>query len=127
MPAFGPRRAIPSWWERPQMRRRARRAFSFMGIMMCSPSIRSIYGTRRPVYEEVTVTCADRDLHSGLFGGAAQNPLRVLAGILGAMHDENGRVTIPTFYEGVKELPPEIRRDLADLHLTPEEFLGDFG
>src|SRR5713226_6399749 len=79
------------------------------------------------VYEEVKITCADRDLHSGLFGGAAQNPLRVLARILAAMHDQNGRVTIPGFYEGVKELPPDIKKDLAGLHLTPEDFLGSFG
>ncbi len=79
------------------------------------------------VYEEVSITCADRDLHSGLFGGPAQNPLRVLARVLGAMHDENGRVTIPGFYEGVRELPNEIRKDLAGLHLTAEEFLGGVG
>jgi acetylornithine deacetylase/succinyl-diaminopimelate desuccinylase-like protein len=79
------------------------------------------------VYEEVKVTCADRDLHSGLFGGPAQNPLRVLARILAAMHDENGRVTIPGFYEGVKELPPNIKAELAELELTPENFLAEFG
>src|SRR4249919_361659 len=45
------------------------------------------------VYEEVKLTCADRDLHSGLFGGAAQNPLRVLSKILAALHDDSGRVT----------------------------------
>jgi acetylornithine deacetylase/succinyl-diaminopimelate desuccinylase-like protein len=79
------------------------------------------------VYEEVKVTCADRDLHSGLFGGAAQNPLRVLAGILGAMHDKNGKVTIPGFYEGVKELPKDIKADLKRLKLTPKDFLGEVG
>jgi acetylornithine deacetylase/succinyl-diaminopimelate desuccinylase-like protein len=51
----------------------------------------------------------------------------VLARILGAMHDENGRVTIPGFYEGVHDLPPEIRKDLAGLHLTAEDFLGGVG
>src|SRR5882757_3938615 len=79
------------------------------------------------VYEEVRLTCADRDLHSGLFGGAAQNPLRVLARILAAMHDDNGRVTIPGFYDGVKDLPPDIKKDLAGLDLTAEDFLGPIG
>jgi acetylornithine deacetylase/succinyl-diaminopimelate desuccinylase-like protein len=79
------------------------------------------------VYEEVKVMCADRDLHSGLFGGAAQNPLRLLAKILGAMWDEDGRVTIPGFYDDVKELPPDIKADLAALNLTAEEFLGQVG
>jgi acetylornithine deacetylase/succinyl-diaminopimelate desuccinylase-like protein len=79
------------------------------------------------VYEEVKLTCADRDLHSGLFGGAAQNPLRVLSHILADMHDENGRVTIPGFYEGVHELPPDIRADLKALNLTAEDYLGGVG
>jgi len=79
------------------------------------------------VYEEVIVTCADRDLHSGLFGGAAQNPIRVLARILADMHDENGRVTIPGFYDGVPDLPEDIRADLKALNLTPEKFLGQVG
>ena len=79
------------------------------------------------VYEDVKVTCADRDLHSGVFGGAAQNPLRLLAEILGAMWDDKGRVTIPGFYDGVKDLPPDIRADLKGLDLTPEKFLGPIG
>ncbi|HEY7664897.1 MAG TPA: M20/M25/M40 family metallo-hydrolase [Xanthobacteraceae bacterium] len=79
------------------------------------------------VYEEVRVTCADRDLHSGLFGGAAQNPLRVLARILAAMHDDKGHVTIPGFYDGVKELPADIKADLGRLELTPQGFLAEVG
>ena len=79
------------------------------------------------VYEDVKVTCADRDLHSGVFGGAAQNPIRLLAKILGAMWDDNGRVTIPGFYDGVKELPPDIKADLKGLGLTAETFLGPIG
>ena len=79
------------------------------------------------VYEDVKVICADRDLHSGVFGGAAQNPLRLLAKILGAMWDDNGRVIIPGFYDGVKELPADIKADLKALDLTPEKFLGPIG
>jgi acetylornithine deacetylase/succinyl-diaminopimelate desuccinylase-like protein len=79
------------------------------------------------VYEEVRLTCADRDLHSGLFGGAAQNPLRVLSKILAALHDDSGRVTLPGFYDGVKELPAEIKADLKGLNLTAEDFLLPVG
>jgi acetylornithine deacetylase/succinyl-diaminopimelate desuccinylase-like protein len=79
------------------------------------------------LYEEVTITCADRDLHSGLFGGAAQNPIRVLGRIIAALHDDSGRVTIPGFYDGVPELPADIKADLAGLGLTAESFLGQVG
>ena len=90
-----------------------------------TPSITT--SLRGLVYEELKLTCADRDLHSGLFGGAAQNPIRVLSKILAAMHDDRGRVTIPGFYDGVKELPPNIKADLAGLNLTAEKFLGQVG
>jgi acetylornithine deacetylase/succinyl-diaminopimelate desuccinylase-like protein len=79
------------------------------------------------VYEEVRVTCADRDLHSGLFGGAAANPIRVLANIIAELHDDQGRVTVPGFYDGVAELPADIKADLDRLNLTPEDFLGPVG
>jgi acetylornithine deacetylase/succinyl-diaminopimelate desuccinylase-like protein len=79
------------------------------------------------VYEDVKIVCADRDLHSGVFGGAAQNPLRLLTEILGAMWDKNGRVTVPGFYDDVKELPVDIKADLKGLDLTPEKFLGPIG
>jgi len=79
------------------------------------------------VYEDVKITCADRDLHSGVFGGAAQNPLRLLSQILGEMWDDKGRVTIPGFYDGVKDLPADIKADLKGLELTAEKFLGPIG
>ncbi len=79
------------------------------------------------LYEEVTITCADRDLHSGVFGGGAANPINVLARIIAALHDQNGRVTVPGFYDGVKELPADIKADLTALNMTPESFLGPVG
>ncbi len=79
------------------------------------------------VYEDVKITCADRDLHSGVFGGAAQNPLRLLSQILGELWDDKGRVTIPGFYDGVKDLPADIKADLKGLGLTAEKFLGPIG
>jgi len=79
------------------------------------------------VYEEVRLTCADRDLHSGLFGGAARNPIHVLVDILSAMHRPDGSVAIPGFYDGVHELPPDIKADLTGLGLTAEKFLEPVG
>jgi len=79
------------------------------------------------VYDEVRITAANRDLHSGLFGGAAQNPIRVLTKILGALHDENGRVTLAGFYDGVRELPADVKAQWDALSLTPQTFLGPVG
>lgn len=79
------------------------------------------------VYDEVRITAANRDLHSGLFGGAAQNPIRVLTRILGALHDDEGRVTLPGFYDGVRDLPADILAQWKALDLTPERFLGPIG
>ncbi|MGB6536851.1 MAG: M20/M25/M40 family metallo-hydrolase [Xanthobacteraceae bacterium] len=90
-----------------------------------TPSITT--SLRGLVYEEVRLTCADRDLHSGLFGGAARNPIHVLADVLSAMHKADGSVAIAGFYDGVRELPPDIKADLAGLGLTAEKFLGPIG
>jgi amidohydrolase len=79
------------------------------------------------VYEEVKIKAADRDLHSGLFGGAAQNPIRVLCKVLAAIHDDQNRITIPGFYDGVEELPQQVRAQWAALDFTPQSFLGQVG
>src|SRR5271166_6614865 len=69
------------------------------------------------LYEEIKIKAADRDLHSGLFGGAAQNPIRVLARIIAAIHDQDGRITIPGFYDGVRELPEAVKKEWQALGL----------
>lgn len=77
--------------------------------------------------EEVVITAASRDLHSGYCGGAARNPIRVLARILADIHDEHGRITIPGFYDDVIEMEPEMLDRWAALGLDPEGFLGEVG
>ncbi len=77
--------------------------------------------------EEITIKAASRDLHSGMYGGAAANPIRVLNRILAAMHDQNNRITIPNFYDGVTELPDAIRAQWQNLAFDHARFLGDVG
>ncbi|MEO9339396.1 dipeptidase [Mesorhizobium sp. SB112] len=84
-------------------------------------------GLRGLVGEEIVVKAADRDLHSGEFGGAAANPIRILSKILADIHDENGRVTIPGFYDGVEETPSQILKSWEGLGETAENFLGEVG
>ncbi|KAA3511105.1 M20/M25/M40 family metallo-hydrolase [Agrobacterium rosae] len=79
------------------------------------------------VGEEIVITAADRDLHSGLFGGAAANPIHLLTHILAGLHDETGRVTLPGFYDGVEETPANIKASWDNLGRTAESFLGEVG
>ena len=79
------------------------------------------------VGQEVIVHGPDRDLHSGSFGGAAMNPARVLSKILAALHDEDGRVTIPGFYDGVPELSNALRAQWDGLGFDADAFLGAVG
>ena len=79
------------------------------------------------VGEEITVKAANRDLHSGEYGGAAANPIRILARILADIHDETGRVTIPGFYDGVEETPSQVLKSWEQLGETTETFLGPIG
>ena len=79
------------------------------------------------VGEEIVVTAADRDLHSGMFGGAAANPIHILSKILAGLHDETGKVTLPGFYDGVEETPADIRANWDRLGATTETFLGEIG
>ncbi|MBV9433080.1 MAG: M20/M25/M40 family metallo-hydrolase, partial [Hyphomicrobiales bacterium] len=75
---------------------------------------------RGMVYEEVTITAADHDWHSGVFGGGAANPINVLTKILGGMKDEDGRILLPGFYDGVHEPPSQLKADWAALNLRAE-------
>jgi acetylornithine deacetylase/succinyl-diaminopimelate desuccinylase-like protein len=79
------------------------------------------------VLEEVVIQAASRDLHSGIFGGAAVNPIHVLAKIISGLHDEKGRVALPGFYNGVSELPEEIAEQWRELRFRGSDFLGGVG
>jgi acetylornithine deacetylase/succinyl-diaminopimelate desuccinylase-like protein len=79
------------------------------------------------VYDEVRIKAANRDLHSGVFGGGARNPIRVLTHILGGLFDDDGRITIPGFYDGVKDVPADVLEQWKKLGLTAETFLKPVG
>ena len=77
--------------------------------------------------EELIVTGASKDLHSGTYGGAAINPIRVLARVIAGLHDASGRITLPGFYDGVPEVSAEIAEQWANLGFDHAAFLGDVG
>ena len=77
--------------------------------------------------EEITITGPDKDLHSGMYGGAARNPIRVLAKIIAALHDDTGRITVPGFYDGVPEISDDLRAQWDGLGFDHAAFLGDVG
>ena len=77
--------------------------------------------------EELTITGPDKDLHSGMYGGAARNPIRVLSRIIAALHDETGRITVPGFYDGVPEISNALRDQWEGLGFDAAAFLGDVG
>ncbi|THD74787.1 M20/M25/M40 family metallo-hydrolase [Thalassobius vesicularis] len=77
--------------------------------------------------EDFTITGPDRDLHSGMYGGIAMNPIRVLTRILADLHDETGAITLPGFYDDVPELPDEVRAQWQSLNFDHASFLGDVG
>jgi acetylornithine deacetylase/succinyl-diaminopimelate desuccinylase-like protein len=76
---------------------------------------------------EFTIHAANKDLHSGMFGGAAINPIRVLTRILGGLHDDQGRVAVPGFYDDVDELPEAVRAQWQSLAFDHAAFLGAVG
>ncbi len=81
-----------------------------------------IYGLRGLSYLEVTVYGPSRDLHSGLFGGVVHNPAQVLCELISKMHDENGKIMLPGFYDRVLPISDEERRELARLKLDDKFF-----
>lgn len=84
------------------------------------PSITT--GLRGLSYVEVEVTGPNRDLHSGLYGGAVANPINILCEMIAQLHDENNRITIPGFYDDVEELSNEEREKMAQAPFDLEAY-----
>jgi acetylornithine deacetylase/succinyl-diaminopimelate desuccinylase-like protein len=82
---------------------------------------------RGMVYVQIDLFGPSRDLHSGMYGGAALNPINALTRILGELHDDQGRVRIPGFYDGVAELPPALAAQWASLGFDEGAMLGAVG
>lgn len=84
------------------------------------PSITT--GLRGLSYVEVSVTGPNRDLHSGLYGGAVANPINILAKMIASLHDENNRITIPGFYEDVVDISQEERDEMGKAPFSLEAY-----
>jgi acetylornithine deacetylase/succinyl-diaminopimelate desuccinylase-like protein len=92
-------------------------------ISMDSPSIES--GLRGLSYLEVEVTGPNRDLHSGVYGGAVANPLTILSKMIASLHDENNQITVEGFYDKVAELTEAERKALNQAPFDLEEYKNE--
>jgi len=91
---------------------------------MIAPDVPSITtGLRGLSYVEVEVTGPNRDLHSGLYGGAVANPINVLTKMIASLHDENNHITIPGFYDDVEELSLEERAKMGEAPFSKDAYL----
>lgn len=90
-----------------------------------TPSVTTML--RGLVAEEIEITCADKDLHSGMFGNAARNPNQLLAEIIASLRAPDGSVTLPGFYDDVAEISPELKTQWQGLGFDQAGFLGEAG
>jgi acetylornithine deacetylase/succinyl-diaminopimelate desuccinylase-like protein len=90
-----------------------------------TPSLET--GLRGLSYVEVEVTGPNRDLHSGVYGGGVANPINALCAMIASLHDENGQITIPGFYDNVVELSEPERAELAKAPFDLDEYKRDLG
>lgn len=77
--------------------------------------------------EEIVISCSNRDLHSGIYGNAARNPLQVLSDIISSLRTSDGGVAVEGFYDSVRELPDAIKAQWQRLPFDDKGFLGDIG
>lgn len=92
------------------------------GVPAITTALRGMVG------EDVTIHCASRDLHSGIYGNAARNPIELLCGILASVRDaDSGRVLLPGFYDGVQDPLAEVRAQWQAIAPSDADFLGPVG
>jgi acetylornithine deacetylase/succinyl-diaminopimelate desuccinylase-like protein len=84
-------------------------------------------GSRGITGLELTLTAASKDLHSGRHGGAVANPLHAMAQLIASLHDDNGRVAVSGFYDGVRDLTPDERAEIAALSFDDRTYLAQVG
>lgn len=97
------------------------------GAMIAPETPTVTYGLKGLAYVEVRVKGADLDLHSGAYGGGVPNPINGLAKMIALLHDENGRVTVPGFYDAVLELTAEEREAFERVPFDESEFARGIG
>jgi acetylornithine deacetylase/succinyl-diaminopimelate desuccinylase-like protein len=85
------------------------------------------YGLRGLSYMEVEVYGPKADLHSGTYGGAVPNPINILAGMIAKLHDKNGKVNIPHFYDGVLKITSKERENFKRLKFSDKRFAEEAG
>ena len=90
-----------------------------------TPSI--TVGLRGLSYVQVSVTGPDRDLHSGVYGGAVGNPINILCKMIASMHDENNHITIPGFYDAVEEITASERAKMNEAPFNLDDYKRDLG
>jgi acetylornithine deacetylase/succinyl-diaminopimelate desuccinylase-like protein len=94
-------------------------------ISLDEPSIDT--GVRGLAYIQVEITGPNRDLHSGVYGGAVANPITILAQMIASCHDENNHIRIPGFYEDVLESSAADRKKMAQAPFNEKEYMADLG
>ncbi len=117
-----------SWFVPRNIKKLANDAILISDTGMIANDIPSITtGLRGLSYVEVEVTGPNRDLHSGLYGGAVANPINILTKMIASLHDENNHITIPGFYDNVENLSDEERAEMAKAPFSKEDYKKSIG
>ena len=107
--------------------------FSADAVLICDSSMFSekspaiCVSVRGIVYTELILDCFAHDLHSGVYGGAVENPIHILSNLISGFHDENHRITVKGFYDDVAELDKKEEKEIKAIPFNDSEFLNEIG